>query len=314
MTTLAATPPSSAPASPRAPPPAPRGAADGRARMRAMRWIALALLVANAAFDPILDVAGAPLDTIEDVSRRYDSLFTPAAYAFAIWGLLYTAFIAHALHSVLPSQRKVRVHDRLAPWLIAYSVLGMAWTVVFRLGMAGSGAIIVLVMLAVGAIMFDLAHHAEHAGEFSAWSALRFSLFFGWISVAAIASISAWLASMHAYGPGVVEAHVTIALIGVALMAALVVSMQYEDAAYPLVVAWGMLAIWARQRGLENEVATVGLMAALVGFSWSVTLFLGRLLDAPTAPGRIAPYAHDAEETANRRHGVTCPPGGSSRR
>ena len=35
--------------------------------------------------------------TIGEISQRYSNLFTPASYAFAIWGLIFLGLMAYSL-------------------------------------------------------------------------------------------------------------------------------------------------------------------------------------------------------------------------
>ena len=38
--------------------------------------------------------------TIGELSQRYSNLFTPASYAFAIWGLIFLSLLAYALFQI----------------------------------------------------------------------------------------------------------------------------------------------------------------------------------------------------------------------
>ncbi len=38
--------------------------------------------------------------TIGEVSNKYFNLLTPASYAFAIWGLIFTTLIAYGIYQV----------------------------------------------------------------------------------------------------------------------------------------------------------------------------------------------------------------------
>ncbi len=38
--------------------------------------------------------------TIGEVSNKYFNLFTPASYAFAIWGLIFIALVAYGIYQV----------------------------------------------------------------------------------------------------------------------------------------------------------------------------------------------------------------------
>ncbi len=44
--------------------------------------------------------------TIGDLSAKYDSLFTPAGYAFSIWGIIFLALIAFGIFAVYLAFKK----------------------------------------------------------------------------------------------------------------------------------------------------------------------------------------------------------------
>ncbi|MFW6369153.1 MAG: tryptophan-rich sensory protein, partial [Myxococcota bacterium] len=53
--------------------------------------------------------------TTGEVSAAYPVLFTPAGYAFSIWGLIYLALLVYAVVGLLPSRRSSYLH-RAVGW------------------------------------------------------------------------------------------------------------------------------------------------------------------------------------------------------
>ncbi len=53
-----------------------------------------------------------------DVSDKYSTLFTPAGYAFSIWGLIYLALGAYVVYQAFWARQDEPLYDRLAPWLM----------------------------------------------------------------------------------------------------------------------------------------------------------------------------------------------------
>ena len=72
--------------------------------------------------------SGLPLGgvTTAEVSARYESLFTPAGYAFAIWGLIYIALFAYVIYQARPVRRQnVKLAKISRPWQLscAFNIL-----------------------------------------------------------------------------------------------------------------------------------------------------------------------------------------------
>jgi len=95
------------------------------------RIASLVSVFANVTFNVVNGRFGASGSTVADVSDKYPTLFTPAGFAFAIWGLIYGATLLYAVSALLPSQLDVRLHDRVAPWLLATNVLSSLWLLCF---------------------------------------------------------------------------------------------------------------------------------------------------------------------------------------
>jgi hypothetical protein len=99
---------------------------------RRWRWLAVFVVIANIAFNYVSQSLPIGGGAIEDISAKHASLFTPAGYAFAIWGLIYLATLVYAVHQLLPSQRSNYTHDLMVRPLILLNVLATSWIVVFR--------------------------------------------------------------------------------------------------------------------------------------------------------------------------------------
>ena len=235
---------------------------------RSWRWIALVTVIVNAGFNYTSDRMNQSLPSIAEVSARYESLFTPAPYAFAIWGLIYLGLTGYAIFALRDSQRKLAVHDWLAKGLVCYAGLGVAWAEIFRRDALGPSVTVILAMFAVGAMMFGIAKQAVWNGHFRAMVAAPFALFFGWISVAALANLAVWTESRGVIVTPEGRANFAVVMIGIAVALAIIVSRWYRDSIYPLVVIWASLAIWVAQRGENSLVANGALGGAVLTLLW----------------------------------------------
>jgi hypothetical protein len=123
------------------------------------------------------------------------TLITPAGYAFAVWGLIYTASLAYAIYQALPAQRENPLFRRIG-W---YTAITFAATCVWLLA-AQSGAtwvtvgciVVMLVTLTLALIELIRVQAPRDARE--RWLVvLPISVFLGWVTAATVANTSAAL-------------------------------------------------------------------------------------------------------------------------
>lgn len=234
---------------------------------RRWRWLALLAVIANVAFNCVSQRLPIGAGTIESISAKYASLFTPAGYAFAIWGLIYLATLAYAVHQLLPSQRSNYAHDLLVKPLIVLNVLAAAWVVVFRFELIAVSVGIIALTLATSVLMFVRTTGSVARHELSKWTLVPASLWFGWLSVAAIANISSWTVAMD--WTDSIQQQWTLAMIAIATLLGLGIGYRYRNWIYPLVIAWAAVAIWAARRADAQLIASAALASAVVMLAWS---------------------------------------------
>ena len=64
-----------------------------------------------------------------DISDKYDTLFAPIGFTFAIWGVIYLLL---GIYTVGQLVRTNTVIERITPWFIASSLLNGAWIVAWH--------------------------------------------------------------------------------------------------------------------------------------------------------------------------------------
>jgi hypothetical protein len=213
-----------------------------------------------------------------DVSAKYPTLFTPAGYAFSVWGLIYLSLVAYAVYQLRPARRDKRIHDRLAPPLLATSLLSMLWLVLFNAEWLLGSVLVILGMLGTALLLLVRSREWVLSRRGEGWLSVPFSLYAGWLTVATIANASVYLSSLGWRGTPLNPTLWTLVLLTAAVAIAIGVSWRLRDAAFAAVVAWACLAIWVARRPENETVALAALAAALVLAAWSVfcALRLGR--------------------------------------
>jgi len=211
--------------------------------------------------------------TTGEVSDSIPSLFTPAGYVFAIWGLIYLGLAAYAVYQALPGQRTRPAVGRAGYWFVVSCAFNIAWlfswhyelfplSMAMMLGLLGS-LIAAYVRLGIGRDAVSMRDKLlVH---------LPFSVYLAWISVATIANFSVLFYTLGWQGFGVAPAVWTAIMLVIAAGLGVAMILLRAEIAYPLVLVWASVGI-AVARADTPLVAVVAwlLVVALLGvLGWS---------------------------------------------
>ncbi len=242
------------------------------------RIAALVGVVANVTYNFVSSRVGSSL-TVADVSDKYPTLFTPAGYAFAIWGLIYGASLVYAVLALLPSQMNVQFHDRVAPWLLLTNALASLWVSLFSAQQLGPSTLIIVAVLVCCAVMYSMASDHLLSEHLSHWWRVPFGLWLGWLSVATMANFCiAFSAASWDIGPVG-----TSALLVVAGLIATAVAVLHLDPVVPFVVSWAAAAIALAHWQQSSLVGIVAVLVSLKGLALGIRLSLFSSLKLPRA-------------------------------
>jgi hypothetical protein len=246
--------------------------------VKAMRWLTLVLLFISIAFSY---AAGAWLPGAKSqqaITGQYDSLFRPANYTFAIWGLIYLALLAYCVYQLLPAQAHHLAYERINKYLRFNAVMAILWQATFRTDLIPASAIIIIAMLVAAIIMFARAHFMERRRHFSLWITVPFSLYLAWLSVATVANVSLWLRYRDVWWNGAgmdAETWVVIMLAILLLITQSIIS-HFKDFVFPLVVAWAAVGIWVMLKNNDVITSKASLGAAVIAFGMAIAAFVKR--------------------------------------
>jgi hypothetical protein len=210
-----------------------------------------------------------------DISDSVPTLFTPAGYVFAIWGLIYTWLGIYNIYQVLPKQQEARFQDRIG-WLFALSGLfNSVWIFTWHFRVFWLSVILIFgVFGSLLAIYLRLGVGKRTVSKAEKWLVhTPFSIYLGWLSVATIANTSVFLYDLGWNGTslGAQLATMLVILVGGALGVAM--TLRRREIAYPLVIVWAFIGIVVNQMGTPLVVWTAGLSAAVV----AATLIVSRV-------------------------------------
>ena len=224
--------------------------------------------------------------TIGEVSNKYFNLFTPASYAFAIWGLIFTALIAYGIYQVrlaFFSEEQSKFIEETGYWFIITNLLNCAWVFAFAYDYTGLSVLIMVgILFSLVKIILNTNMNKEpvsRATYFFGW--MPIGIYSGWIAVATIANISAYLAKLNWDGGFLSAASWTITMIVVATVLYLIIIYKRNLREFASVGIWALFAIYIRHKIEYSSIsymALTGSVVILIAILWSA--YKGRKTNA----------------------------------
>jgi len=190
--------------------------------------------------------------------------FLPAPYSLIIWVPIYTGFLIFAVWQALPAQAENPRVAAIRPWLMLTAVLNAGWIGAIAGHRSVWTVVLVFLMFAVAVVM----HRAGRIGECSvhaaeAWLRLPFSLYTGWLIIAAFVSLSTELTRAGWDGFGWSPVTWGIIVIVTTSVIGLVVRFRLDDPIVAGVLVWAYLAIVVQQQERPLIALFAGIAAGL---------------------------------------------------
>ncbi|WP_405576583.1 tryptophan-rich sensory protein [Winogradskyella sp. Asnod2-B02-A] len=195
--------------------------------------------------------------TIGEVSNSYRSLFTPAGYTFAIWGLIYLLLIGFAIYQGRSLFKKVENDDfvmRTGWWFMLSCLFNSLWVFAWIYEYTAVSCVFIFLLL-FSLIKIVINNRMELDDEplsiiaFVWWP---FVVYSGWVTVASIANVSTYLVKMGWDGFGVSDVTWTILLIAIAVLLNILITWRRNMREFALVGAWALIGIGNANK-LNNE-------------------------------------------------------------
>jgi benzodiazapine receptor len=204
--------------------------------------------------------------TTAQVSDRFPVLIVPPGYVFSIWGIIYLGLIAFTVYQALPRQRENARLQKMGLWFFFSSLANALWLVSFQYLQFGLAMIIMLVLLgSLIRIYTGLGIGREIVKPVERWLVnLPFSIYLGWITVAAIANAAQLLFSLSWNGFGIPAEMWTLIMLVAAVIISALVSFTRRDVGYSLVLVWAFTGIANKQVTLPLVSSAAWLAAAAV--------------------------------------------------
>jgi hypothetical protein len=201
----------------------------------------IATLIVNGLVSPTTILGGR---TTAEVSDQYFTLITPAGYVFSIWSIIYILLGVFVVYQALPSQRDKPFQRQISGLFILSSVFNIGWIFLWQYDYISISVVLMMALLAsLVAIYLRLGVGKSNAPLKKNAVHLPFSVYFGWITVAAAANVATALSFAGWVQWTASDAIWAIVAAGAVLAVALTVIVSRRDIAYGLVIVWAFVGI-----------------------------------------------------------------------
>lgn len=208
--------------------------------------------------------------SMKDQSDKYANLFTPAPYAFSIWGFIYlflVAFVGYQIYQIRTDKYDNSI-TQVGPWFAIANLGNALWIVAFMNDLVLESVGVMLVIL-YSLIRITLKTNMErwHApAKTIAFVWWPISFYFGWITVATIANITALMVYLGYDGSPLSPQAWTILLMVIATIIYITLIWKRNMREYSLVGVWGLVAIAVKNWDNEHSIAYSAIGLALIIF------------------------------------------------
>ncbi len=205
------------------------------------------------------------------ISDRLPSLFVPAGYVFAIWGVIYIGIIAYAIYQARSDQANLPGQRSIGLWYLLSCVANSVWIFLWHWNYLGSSvAVIILLLVSLLGLYLQMQKLGWEVGKGSrskgeTWNVfIPFSIYLAWVCVATVANIGSWLWSIQWGGWGLSEVTWAVLLIAIASGLGSFFGWWRRNPAYAAVIVWALVGIALKQADVIPVAYAAWIAAALV--------------------------------------------------
>jgi hypothetical protein len=197
--------------------------------------------------------------SVGELSAEYDNLFTPASYAFSIWGIIFVMLLVFGIYGVYVSFSKSHQAEKrnyktdfiqtTSTWFLAANIFCGLWVALWLDEHIAASVVMMLgilycLLMCVRQLDMEIWDAPFPIIAFVWWPLCLYS---GWISVATIANIAAWLNGTYDIAV-TTQVYITLLMIFVAFLVNLGMVIYRNMREFALVGVWALVAIFIRFR------------------------------------------------------------------
>jgi hypothetical protein len=204
-----------------------------------------------------------------ELSDAHPNLFVPAGITFSIWGIIYlllTIFVIYQIVYAIKNKTEENTFiDKIGMLFFISSLANISWIFSWHYQLLPLSLVIMVVLL-ISLINIYLQLNIGKQNLIRKENKLvhiTFSVYLGWISIATIANITAYLVNMGWNRFGLSEEFWTVIVLIVGIALSLIMLFKRRDIYYCLVVLWAFTGILIK-RTTADPVSHSGIIITVI--------------------------------------------------
>jgi hypothetical protein len=240
--------------------------------LKAVNILGFVLVIVVNALANVIPLGG---NTTAEVSEASPTLITPAGYVFSIWGVIYALLLVFTFYQAYVA-REAPFLSKISVLFLLSSLVNVFWLFLWHYEQIVPSVVLMFLLLAnLIAIYLRLQIGKSKVSLNERLCVhLPFSVYLGWISIAAIANVASALVAVNWDGWGIPPVTWASLLIAIALVVTLAVIATRKDVAYSLVILWALGGIIVDQAAYQSIVQTAEVSAVIVVVALAVVYLL----------------------------------------
>jgi hypothetical protein len=222
---------------------------------------------------------------VGQVSAKFDTVFTPAGITFAIWGLIYTSLFAFCLFHLYKSFSKgsscqVNQDTQNIGWLFVINNISTGFWLIAWVNEQLLVSVVLMMIQLFTLIRISIKAHIsnpDRSVQTVILTQFPLSIYFGWICIASIANISAWLKFTGWNGMGISESFWVIILIGIATLLSLFIILVRRNLPFGFVILWALYGIVLKRKQVDYQLFENVINAAYGAFAIILMVMIIRI-------------------------------------
>ncbi len=219
-------------------------------------------------------------NTTGELSDKYANLFVPSGATFSIWGviylllLVYTIYQASTLFSSKPSLVN-RIVSQVGIWYFVSSLCNSAWIVAWHYEVLPLSVVIMLgILLSLLFVNLSIRNISKDLPRKETFlTKAPFGVYLGWICVAAIANLTAWLTALQ-WSSGLEQDTWTVIMIVIGGLIVLFAALRLRNGYIAAAVVWAFAGIITKRLDSTPLYYSIAFVAGAL----AVTLFIYAVL------------------------------------
>ncbi len=219
-------------------------------------FINLAVFIAIVIVNALANIL--PLNGIGtgELSDMYPNLFVPAGITFSVWGVIYlllAGFSIYGIIAVFKASAEASFLSEINIWFLVSGIANIGWIFAWHWKKLSLSLLFMALILASLIIIYlKLNSTVVHSKSIYFLTRLPFSIYLGWITVATIANITAFLVNLNLKGYLLPEEAWTVLVIAAAVFITCLMIITRRDIGYSAVVIWALLGIIIKRSSLGD--------------------------------------------------------------